>query len=898
MKFMLLSMEIVFLSFVVVGQPSSTQPAASQSQSTPADGINLAVVAVPSSSYVSGDTTLAALNDGVNPRNSADNRRGSYGNWNRTGTQWVQYDWDRPVCVNKIDIYWWNDNQGVRNPKACRLLYWDGNQFSSVKNPSGLGVEKNQYNTTSFDEVQTRKLRLEIDSDGSFSTGILEWKVYDSGESPEFPPKVTAGLDRTVVLGAKTWLTGTLKTLKPARETKVTWSKESGPGEVTFENAGEISTTAEFSAPGEYVLKLTAGEDQLSGSSTLKVTAIAPAPKTHFQPIRTKHYTVESPLWNGRLKALIVNWIPHCIAKINDPALREGGINNFIDAANKLQGKPYQKHRGYVFSNAWVHNTIEAICIAQMVDPKGDPEIVKAQQDMKVTLEDWIPKILAAQEPDGYLHTSYTIGGQKRWSNRGDHEGYTAGYFLEAAIAHHILTGGADLRLYNAAKKLADCWDRNLGPAPKQYWYDGHQAMEMALVRFGRFVNEVEGAGKGDKYITLAKFLLDCRKDGGEYDQSHRPVIQQYEAVGHAVRAVYSYTGMSYIAIETGDLDYQSAVMSLWDNMINKKYYVTGGVGSGETSEGFGPNYSLRQSGYCEACSSCGEVFFQHNLNLMWRDSRYADLAEETLYNALLGSIDLQGKNFYYDNALDSRGRRYDWHACPCCVGNIPRTLLMLPTWMYARSEDGIVISQFVGSTVTVENVAGTNVELVQVTDYPWSGKVTITVKPAVEQNFCVRIRVPNRSVSELYTSIPEANGIVSLALNGSSITPKTEQGYVRIERTWKAGDTIEVELPMKVQRIKGIDQVAATRGRVALQYGPMIYCAERADQELNKVLSPDAVLTTEWKPDLLEGILVIKGAWADGSSLMAIPYYVRDNRNAGEPRSRSLNSSVWLKDQ
>ncbi len=887
---------IVMMISAVLAQLNTNSSSAASGDSSAA--INLAAVAVPSSSYVSGDTTLAALNDGFDPRHSADNRRGSYGNWNRTGTQWVQYEWSRPISTNKIDVYWWNDNQGVRNPKACRLLFWDGSQFAPVKNPSGLGVAKNQYNTTTFDEVQTGKFRLEIDSDGSFSTGILEWKVYDSGKSPDFPPSVSAGIDRTVVLGAKTYLNGSLKTLKPVAETNLLWSKESGPGNVSFGNPNAPVTTAAFSAPGRYVLKLTAGEGSLSASSTVHVSAITPAPETPFQPIRTKYYTIDNPVWNGRAKAIIVNWIPHCIARINDPALKEGGINNFIDAANQLQGKPHEKHRGYVFSNAWVHNTIEAICIAVMIDPKGDPEIIKAQQDMKATLEDWIPKILAAQETDGYLHTSYTISGRKRWSQKGDHEGYTAGYFLEAAIAHHVMTGGADLRLYNAAKKLADCWDANLGPAPKQYWYDGHQAMEMALVRFGRFVNEVEGAGKGDKYVKLAKFLLDSRKNGEEYDQSHLPVTQQYEAVGHAVRAVYSYTGMSYIAIETGDLDYQSAVMSLWDNMINKKYYVTGGVGSGETSEGFGPNYSLRQSGYCEACSSCGEVFFQHNLNLMWQDARYADLAEETLYNALLGSIDLQGKNFYYDNALDSRGSRYDWHVCPCCVGNIPRTLLMLPTWMYSRSTDGIVISQFIGSKVMVENVAGTNVELIQVSDYPWNGNASIIINPATEKNFSIRIRVPDRSVSEIYTRSPASNGISSMAVNGSAITPKIENGYAVIARTWKAGDTIDLVLPMKVQRIKAIDKVAATRGRAALQYGPMIYCVERADQELNKILNPDAELTTEWKADLLEGIMVIKGTWADGSPLTAIPYYIRDNRNSADAQRRSLNSIVWLKDQ
>ena len=276
-------------------------------------------------------------------------------------------------------------------------------------------------------------------------------------------------------------------------------------------------------------------------------------------------------------------------------------------------------------------------------------------------------------------------------------------------------------------------------------------------MRFGRFVNDMEGTGShGDSYIKLAKFLLDCRRDGSEYDQSHVPVQQQYEAVGHAVRAAYSYSAMADVAAETHDADYQSAVMSLWDNMVNKKYYVTGGIGSGETSEGFGPNYSLRNDAYCESCSSCGLIFFQYKMNLAYHDAKYADLYEETLYNALLGSVDLEGKNFYYQNPLDSRGPRYPWHACPCCVGNIPRTLLMLPTWTYVKGDDGIYVNLFIGSTMTVENVAGTDVQMVQKTDYPWSGNVSITVNPAAEKSFSIRIRVPNRSVSELYTGTPE----------------------------------------------------------------------------------------------------------------------------------------------
>jgi len=872
-------------------------------------GVNLAVVAQPSTSYISGDTTLTALNDEYDPRSSRDGRRGSYGNWPRRGTQWVQYDWSQPISTDKIDVYWWDDNRGVRLPKACRLLYWDGESFVPVSNPSGLEVVGSKYNTTTFGEVRTSKLRLEVDSNDTYSTGILEWKVYDSGTSPDFPPRVVAGTDRVVILGGKTYLAGAIKTfVGKGASTTVTWSKASGPGRVAFENANAPVTTATFSAVGDYALKLMASKGPLSSSSTLTVKVVPSPPATHLDLIDTKTYKIDSPLWNSRAKALIVNWIPHCINKISDPNLRQGGINNFIDAANKLAGKPAGRHRGYVFSNAWVYNTIESICVALMVDPQGDQEIIKARNFMKATLEDWIPNILAAQESDGYIQTAFTLSNRQRWSprSRGDHEGYVAGYFLESAIAHYLLTNKTDARLYNAARKLADCWYDNLGPAPKKEWYDGHQAMEIALVRFGRFVNEVEGKGKGDKYIELSKFLLDCRKDGSKYDQSHLPVVQQYEAVGHAVRAVYSYAGMADVAMETGDIDYQSAVMSLWDNIVNRKYYVTGGVGSGETSEGFGPNYSLRHNAYCESCSSCGEIFFQHKLNMTYHDAKYADLYEETLYNALLGSIDLEGKNFYYQNPLDSRGDRNEWHGCPCCVGNIPRTLLMLPTWMYLRNADSIYVNLFIGSTVTVEDVAGTDVEMVQATDYPWSGNVSITVNPVTQKSFSVKVRVPNRSVSDLYTGSPESNGITSISVNGSAITPPIAKGYAVITRNWKAGDKIYLVLPMKVQRVKASDKIAATTGRVALRYGPLLYSVESVDQDLNNILDPESILTTEWRGDLLGGVMVIKGTWANGSALIAIPNYARSNRGFGDstradrrPRGRAtLSSSVWLKDQ
>jgi len=857
-------------------------------QATAADDeVNLALAAKPSASYVSGDTLVAALNDGNSPANSLERGTGAYGNWPCKGTQWVQYEWSQPISTRRVEVYWWDDHQGVHLPKACRLLFWDGKQFAPVPNPSGLGVAADQFNVTTFDELPTAKLRLEMDSDGGFSTGVLEWRVLDSGKSPEFPPAVVAGVDRVVMLGGKTYLAGSVKTLK-AGKTGLVWSRLSGPGEVIFADEHSPVTTATFSAPGDYVLKLAAGSGTLGTSSTLRVKVENPPPAQRLDVVYTKHYAIDSPLWNARAKALIVNWIPHCIDMINRTNLTEGqgGIDNFIEAGKALRGEPHGKQKGYVFANAWVHETVESICLALMVDPKGDPEIIAAQNGMKATLEDWIPKILSAQEPDGYLQTAYTLASRddwpQRWSpgQRGNHEGYTAGYFIESAINHYTLTEGKDRRLYEAAKKLADCWVANLGPGKKE-WFDGHQEMEQALVRFGRFVNDLEGTNShGNRYIALARFLLDSRRGGDEYDQSHLPPIQQYEAVGHAVRAVYFYSGMADIAAETGDKDYSSAVASLEDDLVNKKYYVTGGVGSGETSEGFGPNYSLPNDAYCESCSSCGLIFFQYKMNLAYHNAKYADLYEETLYNALLGATDLDGNNFQYTNPLLG-GHRGPWHVCPCCVGNIPRTLLMIPTWTYVKGKDGLYVNLFIGSRIKVENVAGTDVEMVQKTDYPWNGKVAITVNPGTATTFTVHVRVPDRRTSELYTETPAVNGLNSLGVNGQTMTPKMENGYAVITREWQAGDTITLEVPMKVQRITADQKIEADRGRVAFRYGPLVYNVETADQpSIDKPLS-DAPLTPVWKGDLLDGVVALQGTWADGSPLLAIPNYARNNRRA-----------------
>ena len=804
--------------------------------------------------------------------------------------------------------------------------------------------------------MKTRLSRREILGRAAGTVGaapLLQSAILSCASAADTPELTgVAGIDRVTILPGKTYLRGWAgygappRSNRPQRagdpppapaptgpEFSIQWSKESGPGEARFTDPKALITTATFSAPGAYVLKLTAGNGQSKSASTLQVSVENAPPAKQLDAVYTKTFKIDSPLWNARSKSLIATWIPHCIDMINrsDLTIGPGGIDNFIEAGKKLRGQPHGAHKGYVFSNAWVHQTVEAMSIALMIDAKGDPGILKAHEKMRKTLDEWIPIILAAQEPDGYLQTAFTLpridgrgninnGPFPHWERRGDHEGYTAGYFLESAINHHLMTGKKDARLYNAAKKLADCWDRNLGPAPKKPWYDGHQQMEQGLVRFGRFVNDMEGGGKGDRYIQLAKFLLDGRynfarneRERQEYDQSHLPVIQQYEAVGHAVRAMYNYSGMADVAVETHDPDYQSAVKSLWDNMVNKKYYVTGGVGSGETSEGFGPNYSLRNRAYCESCSSCGAIFFQWKMHLAYHDAKYVNLYEETMYNALLGSTDLDGKVFYYTNPLDANVARADWHVCPCCVGNIPRTLLMVPTWAYSKSADSVYVNLFIGGTIMLENAAGTDVEMVQATDYPWNGKVSLTVNPKASKAFNLRIRVPDHGVSRLYKNTPEVAGLESLTVNGKAVKPVMERGYAVISRTWKAGDKVEAMLPMKVQRVRGDDRIEATRGRVALRYGPLMYNIEQIDQDITKVLSADAPLTTEWRPDLLGGVMTIKGKFADGSPLLAIPNYARTNRGiaavpvegsapvqadgAVRPSPRPPISIVWIRE-
>lgn len=605
-------------------------------------------------------------------------------------------------------------------------------------------------------------------------------------------------------------------------------------------------------------------------------------------------WKLNNTFWNERVKPMLTNWIPWCYSQLNNTSLAEGGIENFNQAARKIAGQSAAAHVGYWFSNAYVYNVLQSMCRAKMLDPQGDTAIINAQNNFTTWINNWIPKILAAQHSDGYIHTWTTLGTTPRWTDHAAHEGYTAGYFLEMALAHYQMTNFTDPVLYNAAIKLADCWFNNIGPSPKKTWWDGHQEMEQGLTRFSRFVGALGDSTRAANYASLAKFLLDSRGPGGsDYDQTTVKPVNLRNMVGHAVRMGYQASGMTDVAMLNNDSAYFVAVNAIWDNWVNRKWYVGGGLGSGATSEGFGADYALPNNSYCETCAGTAGLFFNHMMHLAYADGKYVDLYEEALYNNVVGTMDTAGNNFEYTNPLDQNFARGNWHVCPCCVGNFPRTILTMPSWMYSKNANSLYVNLYVGSTVTFKNVFGsTGVTLTQATNYPWDGTVTLTVSPTTPTNFTLYVRSPQRSVSTAYSSTPDSDGISALDVNGSAVSTTPTKGYVAINRTWSAGDVVHITMPLNVQRVKAISNISADAGRVALQRGPIIFNIEAVDHgnvdPTTLILPPANALTATWDGSLLGGCYKITGSFTT-RSLLAIPNYKRANRGG--------RTIVWMKD-
>ena len=616
-------------------------------------------------------------------------------------------------------------------------------------------------------------------------------------------------------------------------------------------------------------------------------------------PFTAVHFT--DAFWLPRIETNRTVSIPFAFEKCEETRR----VYHFERAAAALRGEVLKDKTppGYPFDDTDVYKVIEGAAYTLSVRP--DPKL-------EAYLDGLIAKIAAAQEKDGYLYTTRTIdpenphrwAGKQRWELEevNSHELYNLGHLYEAAVAHYQATGKRTL--LDVALRTAELLDRTFGPG-KQSIFPGHQITEMGLVKLYRVTGDV-------RYLNLAKFMLDARGPDGskgagqKYNQSHQRVVEQDEAVGHAVRATYMYSGMADVAALTGDEAYVKALDRIWDNVVGKKLYLTGGIGSTSSGEAFGLNYELpNMSAYNETCAAIGNDYWNHRLFLLKGDARYIDVMERILYNGLLSGVSLDGKAYFYPNPLESAGQhqRSPWFGVACCPGNMTRFLASVPGYVYAQQGDAIYVNLFVASTAAVATDGGV-VNLVQQTRYPWDGTVKITLRPAQSRSFALNVRIPGWArgeavPSDLYRFADVSNEPVALKVNGGAVPVAVEKGYARIRRTWKAGDVVELSLPMPVRRVVANAAVEADQGRVALQRGPLVFAAEWPDNPGGHVrsllLADESPLTTAFRPDLLGGVQVVKSpavtlAYNDRGEverreqeLTAIPYYAWANRGPGE---------------
>ncbi len=630
--------------------------------------------------------------------------------------------------------------------------------------------------------------------------------------------------------------------------------------------------------------------------------ASSPARDYPVKPVPFTDVHVDDVFWAPRIETNRTVTIPFAFEK----CVETGRVRNFERAAAVLRGEALEDRKppGYPFDDTDLYKVIEGASYALSVHP--DPKL-------DAYVDGMIAKIAAAQESDGYLYTTRTIDPQKphpwagseRWVLEGvdSHELYNLGHLFEAAVAHYQATGKRSL--LDVALRGADLLDRTFGPGKRSIW-PGHQITEMGLVKIYRVTGDA-------RYLNLAKFLIDERgpntiQGGGRtYNQSHRKVVEQSEAVGHAVRATYMYSGIADVAALTGEEAYIRAIDRIWENVTGKKIYVTGGIGATGSGEAFGRDYELpNMTAYCETCAAVGNHFWNHRLFLLHADARYIDVMERTLYNGLISGVSLDGKAFFYPNPLESNGQhqRSPWFGVACCPGNITRFLASVPGYVYAQRGDTLYVNLFVGSKARVRMDGGRTLEVTQETRYPWDGRVRMTVAPEPAGDFTVKVRIPGWARGEaipggLYRFLDGPGEPAVLKVNGAAVPLGLDRGYATVTRRWRRGDVIDLTLPMPVRRVVARDEVEADRGRVALQRGPIVYCAEWPDNPGGRVrhlmLPDDATLRAEFRPDLLGGVEVVRGRAlglaydAAGrvrkteQEFTAIPYYSWANRGRGQ---------------
>ena len=554
--------------------------------------------------------------------------------------------------------------------------------------------------------------------------------------------------------------------------------------------------------------------------------------------------------WGDRIRAAREVTIPLAFSKCETTHRYE----NFNMAAYTLQHPGHEglntpkwdvsKFMGFSFDDTDVYKTIEGASYVLQTYP---------DKKLKAYIDSVLDIVGAAQEPDGYLYTARTINpehphhwaGKKRWETEDflSHELYNLGHMVDAACAHYQATGSS--KFLNIAKRYADCVIREVGPNTGQACIvPGHQIAEMALARLYVLTGE-------QKYLDEAKFLLDYRGKTGRkdiYSQSDKPVVEQKEAWGHAVRAGYMYAGMADVAALTGDQDYLKAIDAICDNIISCKYYITGGVGARHEGEAFGANYELPNlTSYNETCAAISMVYLFHRMFLLHGDAKYIDCLERTLYNGVISGMSVDGGRFFYPNPLASDGRyafnadntveRQPWFGCACCPSNLCRFIPSFPGYVYAVKDRSLYVNLFTGNTATVK-VGGKDVVLEQVTNYPWDGDITLNVKKNQANQFALKIRIPEWATgkpvpSDLYHYSDDVLPSVSCKVNGDVVAVNTtDDGYLTIDRRWKKGDVVSIHFDMPVRTVKASRRVADNRVRVAVERGPLVYCAEGVDND------------------------------------------------------------------
>lgn len=612
----------------------------------------------------------------------------------------------------------------------------------------------------------------------------------------------------------------------------------------------------------QYLL-LAASAFLLQGCQTSKED-IKEQPLKMIEQIDFSHVKINDNFWSPRLSKHVSATLPVCIDQIEN---QTGRIRNFENAA-KGEGE----HSGIFFDDSDVYKALEGMAYSLINNP--DPELEKKA-------DEWIDKFAAAQQPDGYINTFYTLTGlDKRWTNMDKHEMYCAGHMIEAGVAYYQATGKR--KLLDVCIRMTDHMMSQFGPG-KRHWVPGHEEIELALVKLYQTTQE-------QKYLDFAYWLLEERGHGhgtmgdeGKWDpvyyQDIVPVRQLTDISGHAVRCMYLYCGMADVAALKNDTGYIAAMDRLWDDVVHRNMYITGGIGSSRDNEGFTEDYDLPNlDAYCETCASVGMVLWNQRMNQLTGDSKYIDVLERSLYNGALAGISLGGDRFFYVNPLESKGdhHRQEWYGCACCPSQLSRFLPSIGNYIYASSDDALWVNLYIGNTGQIR-IGETDILLTQETDYPWDGSVKLTISTSQPLEKEIRLRIPDWCKT------------YDLSINGKKINVPKEKGYAVI-KDWKSQDVIALDMDMPVEIVAADPHVKENFDKRAIQRGPLVYCMEEIDnpEYFDQIqLSPSTTFQTAFVSDILNGIKTIKTN-GRAQSATFIPYYAWDNRKAGKMR-------VWI---